>query len=548
MAHFGKLLSLTVLFTVGVLITSPQSVLALVGAHSYTDIGTGDVYLGGDYIEVGISSYGSFGTTSGGSLPAGFYGAKGRSNVGMSTNPTGFGVAPDLGMDFFLPGTPEERWSIGYKIAGTPTTGSNSLLEGPHDIADYAVTNQSAGDNLKATGVGTFNSNLRITQVVSFGRADKFFKNEVTLKNIGAQSLDSVRYLRSFDPDNTKDQSGDYDTQNTIVFTHQASDGKAVVVADTSNNASDPVFVANGSRSPILFYSSDSRARVSTFGFDNDDPYEAQAYDSALAKGTSIDNDQAITIAVDVGTLAAGESETFVYYTSLDNRDFSEVLDDIEEDEVVEESPADDGDGISLSIEDAAPNSGDGNGDGTKDSLQPNVTSLPNPVVGGGSYQTLEITGCDTITSISVASEDTVGIDEEYEYPLGLTDFSIDCANPGDTATIKIYYDKEYDITDWVARKFIDEEYSGIEDKSFSTAVVGSQTVTTLTYQVTDGGALDADGLVDATIIDPVGPAVAGVSAPNTGLRPVDSYPYVLSIGVGIFALAVTGTRQAYKK
>src|SRR4029077_3297236 len=41
-----------------------------------------------------------------------------------------------------------------------------------------------------------------------------------------------------------------------------------------------------------------------------------------------------------------------------------------------------DGDGVSAAIEDAAPNAGDGNGDGIPDSIQPDVTSLPNAVEG----------------------------------------------------------------------------------------------------------------------------------------------------------------------
>lgn len=56
--------------------------------------------------------------------------------------------------------------------------------------------------------------------------------------------------MRSFDPDNTVDQGGDYTTRNYIPFTHQAGDGKAVVVADTGWSDEDPVYLINGSRSP----------------------------------------------------------------------------------------------------------------------------------------------------------------------------------------------------------------------------------------------------------------------------------------------------------
>lgn len=515
---------------------------ALVGPHSYTNTSTGDVFLGGDYIELGISKAGSFGTTNGQPLPPGFYGTTGGTNIGMSTNPTGFGVAPDLRMDFFLPGSPEEQWTVGYKTGGTATTGSNSLLEGPVDIADNTVTDQSSGDLLKATSEGTLGSTLQTTQVISFNRGDKFFKNDVTLKNVSSSPIDSVRFMRSFDPDNTVYQGGDYTTHNYIPYTNEAGDGKAVVVADTNvTGNSDPVYAQNGSYSPILFYSSDPRARVSTFGFDNEDPYDPSAYDSALPKGTDVDADQAITIAFDVGTLAPGASQTVSYYTSLDNRDFSEVLSTIQ----ASSGAANGTNNIPKAVEDAAPNNGDGNGDGTPDSQQNDVASLPNPVAGSSAYQTVQVTdaasGCSTITHADIKPSSSYGADGSYLYPLGLTDYSVTCTTPGGTANVKIFYDKQYDTSHWVARKFINGKYTTLPGAVFGMATVGTQTVTTLSYSVTDGGPLDADGSANGTIVDPAGPAVLGAAtAPNTGMKPVNKLLVIapLLLGSSLIVLA----------
>lgn len=41
----------------------------------------------------------------------------------------------------------------------------------------------------------------------------------------------------------------------------------------------------------------------------------------------------------------------------------------------------------------------------------------------------------------------------------------------------------------------------------------------TATYTLTDGGALDQDGLVNGAIVDPVGMGLLQVSSPNTGLQ-----------------------------
>ena len=527
-------------FLVLVLVFSllPAKAFALVGAHSYTDTTSGAVFLGGDYIELGISKRGSFGTDTGRPKPSGFYGSGGRNNIGMSTNAAGFGESPDTRIDFFLPGAPEERWAVGYKIGGTPSTGSNSLLQGANNISDNTVTNQSSGSNLKALSEGTFNSKLKVSQSVSFKAGDKFFKNEVTLKNVDSSPLDSVRFMRSFDPDNTGDRGGDSQTRNQVLYTFAASDGKAVVMADTSNNASDPVYLVNGSRSPILFYTNDSRARVSVFGFSNADPYAADAYDSAKAKGYAINADQAITLTIDAGTLAAGAQTKFTYYMSLDERDFADVLEDIEED--VAAPAADDGDDITAAIEDAAPNSGDGNADGIADSEQVNVTSLPNAVVGGSAYQTVQASGCEALTSVGVSASGSYGADGDNVYPVGLTSFKAACDNPGDTATMTIFYDKQYDTTGWKARKFVGGAYRDLPGAVFSTATVGGKTVTTLNYSVTDGSALDADGTENGEIVDPAGPSVLAAS---TTLADAGTETLVYTLISSVILIAATATR-----
>ncbi len=59
--------------------------------------------------------------------------------------------------------------------------------------------------------------------------------------------------------------------------------------------------------------------------------------------------------------------------------------------------------------------------------------------------------------------------------------------------------------------------YQNIPGAVFGVATVGTAQVTTLTYSITDGGPLDADGTANGIIVDPVGPAVLTASAPDTG-------------------------------
>ena len=88
---------------------------ALPGARSASN-DNGDVFLGGNYIEVGISKSGSFGTSA--NAPAEF-GSHSSYGLGLIADGDGWdnGNDPTTG-DFFLPGTPEERWGIAYKING----------------------------------------------------------------------------------------------------------------------------------------------------------------------------------------------------------------------------------------------------------------------------------------------------------------------------------------------------------------------------------------------------------------------------------------------
>ncbi len=225
----------------------------------------------------------------------------------------------------------------------------------------------------------------------------------------------------------------------------------------------------------------------------------------------------------------------------------------------VASSEAGDADGVSGATEIAAPNNGDGNNDGTADYLQNSVSSLPNTVAGSSTYNTITATGCtnNTLSGVHIYNESQLSkTDGTYDYPQGLSDFRITCQNPGDTATVKIYYDKVYDTSNWVARKFINGAYSNIPGSVFGTATVGGGTVTTLTYSVTDGGSLDADGSANGTIVDPVGPGVLGTSsvpasqpaAPNTGIKSQSLSLQLASIIAGGLLIVLSYKRRSEQR
>jgi hypothetical protein len=304
---------------------------------------SGNLFLGGYFIELGISPLGNFGTS--GSKPTGIFGTIGSSGVGMSVDYDGFGCGQSKAIDFFLPGSPEERFAVGAKVGASNAEfiGISQLAGietssgvGTVSASDTTITNLSTGTLLRAKVVSILKTStgenwIEVTQEISFEVDAMYFTNEVTLKNLTSGTLDSARYMRSFDPDNTQFQGGSFVTENTILAQYPTDSYTAVRAQVTSGNlASDPIYQLYGTRAPIIFYSNDEKSRAGAFGFKNSNPYTSSAYDSAPAKNFTVNADQAITIALEYGPLTANQAITKTYVTSLDLRDFNELAAELE--------------------------------------------------------------------------------------------------------------------------------------------------------------------------------------------------------------------------
>ena len=69
---------------------------------------------------------------------------------------------------------------------------------------------------------------------------------------------------------------------------------------------------------------------------------------------------------------------------------------------------------------------------------------------------------------------------------------------------------------------------------SYGTAEIGGNTVTTVTFTVTDGGEFDADGLENGEILDPVGPAEVLAETGSSGLNSILVGLALLIVAVGL--------------
>jgi len=207
-----------------------------------------NVFLKGNYLEVGINWNGAYGSSV---VPPSGYHPRGGDpvinspvcgNTCDSSGGLGFVCDPDkdgwtVGSpayygDYFLPGTPQEGWSImADGKQANAWNGPGCDTSGPR-IMDSAMTGSNISyidTGSKRIGIwqGMYDSIL-ITQVTTLDTAHTYFKVKAILKNISHSTRHNVFYLRTVDPDNAEAEGGNFTTINNIV--HQWPDsGRSLV-------------------------------------------------------------------------------------------------------------------------------------------------------------------------------------------------------------------------------------------------------------------------------------------------------------------------------
>ena len=300
----------------------------------------GNYYMGNQYIELGICGPsssacssggpgGKFGTTS--TNPSLFFGRDNLAGIGMVGDADGFGEGTDLRIDYFLPGSPAEQFTIkadGITDTKNMATAANSGV--------YTFSSLTSDNTIKLTYSG-IKSDLKVQQEVSLKLDNKFFNNIVTLTNTSSSAINNVYFARSFDPDNTVDQGGSYTTIQKIEQTIAAGDIANVVSATSSEGDAydDLIGSSDGDTAKIIYYSTNSSTKV---GYDTGTNQffggasisSMVAYADALDKNDTNTKDGGIGIIFEAGNIAAGQSNSFSYLTSLDNRNVATILQELE--------------------------------------------------------------------------------------------------------------------------------------------------------------------------------------------------------------------------
>lgn len=290
---------------------------------------SGDVFLGGKYMEIGISRHGSFGTSTGPASSLGFH----RSGaLGMIVDGDGwdFGNAPTTG-DFFLPGTPEERYILSYVYNDYTyeyaVADRNSAFTGSWNTMP-TVTDQSYDNVLMAVVEGETVHGIGLKITYSFGVNDKNYRTAVEITNNSGADISNVRFVRSFDPDQDVETLGGHETYNKVLAnpdrTQPASDTNyAMVVARGHRSFDGFFFVAFDTRAYASMNVDFSPSSAYLDGLWNEThSYPNYATEESIAMSSSSINgytkvDNAIALTFNLDTITSAGSTNFEFYSSM---------------------------------------------------------------------------------------------------------------------------------------------------------------------------------------------------------------------------------------
>lgn len=258
-------------------------------------------FIRNSYVELGLGSEGAFGE---GGYPSGWHYRSNTGQLGFVANPQANGWASYYG-DFFSPGSPLEGW--GVEVNGNSYTNFNGSASIAGTLGDPACEIDICGNVGGAVDwIGNL-GDLGIQTQYGVVNDSVFIVMTVTLTNNGASTLSGVHWFRNVDPDNSVMTGHGYSTTNTVLSQPGASTDLASVRA------------TGGDGADLYLMASDARARVTHGGFynsDGSDIWNGSGFYSSV--GESVSDDAAISLAVKIGDMAPGQSETFRVIYALD--------------------------------------------------------------------------------------------------------------------------------------------------------------------------------------------------------------------------------------
>jgi hypothetical protein len=259
-------------------------------------------FIRNSYVEMGIGPEGAFGEPG---YPAGWHYRSNSGQLGFVANPQRNEWASFYG-DFFSPGSPLEGW--GLESNGVSRVNFNGSTGISGAIGEPACEIDLCGNLGGAVEWSGNVDGLAVSIQYGIVNDEVYIVQTVTVENVSDEPVFDVYWFRNVDPDNSVMTGHGYTTTNTIIA-QPVGDATLAAVKATGGDGAD-----------LYLLASDSRARVSHGGFNNQDGSDIWAgagFSSAV--GATASADQAISLSVRLGDLLPGDSDSFRVVYALDD-------------------------------------------------------------------------------------------------------------------------------------------------------------------------------------------------------------------------------------
>ncbi|HEY0233965.1 MAG TPA: cadherin-like domain-containing protein, partial [Afipia sp.] len=207
------------------------------------------------------------------------------------------------------PGTPEDRIVLGYQttdsVTHAPVTHvlNSAPMLGVDDFHPIETTISEDGRSI-ATALDAGNK-ITLTQTISLGANASYFTTTIDVSNGNTTgSIDGVRFLRNFDPDQDVQKYGDYSTFNDVVQNPTKDEPFAIISAKGVESGVTISMIGFG----LAWH-------ASVYGFTNTDPYADAAYNNPVDPNGAR-ADLSLTLTYDFASVAAGDHQQISYITT----------------------------------------------------------------------------------------------------------------------------------------------------------------------------------------------------------------------------------------
>lgn len=278
--------------------TKKLSLISAVLAGTFVMAGSAQaaLTLTGDYLKVGISDVGTFG--SGGGTPP-----------GLLHDPSGTGNFAPGGIpnDYLTPGTPHDGFGVTYSVPGAPPSGlqGNDNAGGASFVgaAPTVLAGAAALGFDNAASWSGANANLSIKNSYFFNAKDQRIRVDTVITAL--TGLSDLKFVRSEDPDPDVNRFNNYDTNNqrgNSLFAPEEFVGSAGTVSG--------LFLGFLNNSGNTYA---HNTRIDTNCCSTIDPSLVLAGGGPVYPGENT-GDYGLNMAWDIGALGLGESATISYY------------------------------------------------------------------------------------------------------------------------------------------------------------------------------------------------------------------------------------------